>query len=216
MDERARSRWQELETRFNDLVSRCAPDADAASLYETIADKYSEPHRRYHTLEHIQHCLSQLDEARHLADDPDAIELALWFHDLIYDPTADDNERRSAETFDSLLGALMPAERAVHVRRLIVDTEYPSEPGDRDGKLMVDIDLSSFALPWDQFMRDTEDIRSEYSHVPEKQFYAGKLKFLDKLLSRPRFYLTDHFHDRLESQARANIERHIREVRENH
>jgi predicted metal-dependent HD superfamily phosphohydrolase len=51
--------------------------------------------------------------------------------------------------------------------------------------------------------------------VPEKQFYAGKLKFLDKLLSRPRFYLTDHFHDRLESPARANIERHIREVREN-
>lgn len=213
MDEPRKASVQQLEIRFSGLVSRCAPDVDPVPLYETIADRYSEPHRQYHTLEHIQHCLAQLDEVRHLAEDPDALELAIWFHDLIYDPTADDNERRSARSFDLLLGNHMPGDRAAHVHQMIVDTEYPSEPDDFDGQLMVDIDLSSFALPWDEFMRDTDNIRMEFAHVSEEDFYAGKLKFLDKLTSRPRFFLTDYFHDRLESQARANIERHIKEVR---
>lgn len=202
----------ELEQRFRDVVSRCAPEADADKPYATVEQQYSEPHRRYHTLDHIRYCLSQLDRVRHLASDPDAIELALWFHDIIYDPTANDNELRSARLFKSLLGGYMSDERAGRVYRLIIVTEYPSEPDDGDEKLMVDIDLSSFALPWEEFMRDTHAIRSEFAHLPEERFVAGKLKFLNAMLARSRFYLSDYFHDRLEERARSNIERHIRDI----
>lgn len=212
MNEGRAGRPPDLEQRFRDLVSRCAPEADDGRLYRVVADNYSEPHRRYHTLDHIRHCLGQLDRARHLAADPDAIELAVWFHDVIYDPTVDDNELRSARFFDSQLGVHLPGEQAARVHRLIMATEYPSEPDDGDARLMVDIDLSSFALPWEEFMHDTHAIQAEFAHVPEEQFIAGKLKFLESMLSRPRFYLTDYFHDRLEARARSNIERHIRDL----
>lgn len=214
-DEQQESARADLEKRFRDVVSRCAPEADAERLYRTVAAKYSEPHRHYHTLDHIRHCLSQLDRVRHLASDPDAIELALWFHDVVYDRSADDNELRSALLFDSLLGLHLPGERAARIHRMIMATVYPSEPEDGDERLMVDIDLSSFALPWDEFMRDTRALRAEVADVPEQRFLAGKLKFLQTMVSRPRFYLTDYFRDRLEARARANIDRHIRDVRNN-
>lgn len=201
-----------LERRFRDLVCRCAPDADAGELYRLLVDKYSERQRSYHTLRHIHHCLAQLDHARHLAEDPDGIELAIWFHDAVYDTDADDNELRSAQLFDSLLGPHLPRERAAHIHRLIRDTEHPSEPEDNDARLMVDIDLSSFGLPWEDFMRDTDAICSELSHLPEAQFVAGKCRFLNELLSRSSIYLTPHFRERLEAQARSNIERHMREL----
>lgn len=213
MTEAGEDRSPELGQRFRDLVSRCAPEADAGSLYATVEGRYSEPHRRYHTLDHIQYCLSQLDRVRHLAADADAIELALWFHDVIYDPTLNDNERRSADLFESLLGGYLPDHRAARVYRLIIVTEYPSEPDDGDERLMVDIDLSSFALPWEAFMRDTQAIRAEFAHVPEERFVAGKLRFLNAMLSRPRFYQSDYFHDHLEDRARSNIERYMREIR---
>lgn len=202
----------ELEGKFREVVSRCAPEADAGGLYRILVDKYSEPHRSYHTLEHIRHCLAQLDGARHLAEDPDGIELAIWFHDAVFDTGADDNEVRSAQLFDSMLGPYLPRERAARIHRLIRDTEHPSEPEDNDARLMVDIDLSSFALPWDEFMRDTRAIFAECAHVPEAQLVAGKRRFLNGLLSRSSIYLTAHFRERLEAQARSNIERHMRDL----
>lgn len=212
MNERPETEGRELEGRFRDVVSRCAPEADAGQLYRILVDRYSEPQRGYHTLEHIHHCLAQLDRARHVAGDPDGIELAIWFHDAVYDPAAGDNELRSAQLFDSLLGPHLPRERAARIHSLIRDTEHPSEPEDIDARLMVDIDLSSFALPWDEFMRDTHAIHSELAHIPEPQLVAGKRKFLNKLLSRSSIYLTAHFREHLEAQARSNIERHLREL----
>jgi predicted metal-dependent HD superfamily phosphohydrolase len=201
-----------LEQRFQDLVSRCAPDVEAGELYRVLAGKYAEPHRSYHTLEHIRHCLAQLDGARHLAGDPDAIELAIWFHDAVYEVDASDNELRSAQLFDSLLGPHLPHERAARIHRLIRETEHPSEPEDNDARLMVDIDLSSFGLPWDEFMRDTRAVCSELAHLSEPQFVAGKCRFLNALMSRSSIYLTPHFRERLEARARSNIERHLREL----
>lgn len=212
INERTRTERGDLEERFRDVVLRCAPEADAGELFRILVDRYSELQRSYHTLEHIGHCLTQLDSARHLAEDPDGIELSIWFHDAVYDPEADDNELRSAELFDSLLGPHLSQERAAHIHRLIRVTEHPSEPEDIDARLMVDIDLSSFALPWDEFMRDTNAIRSELAHIPEPQFDDSKRRFLNGLLSRSSIYLTAHFRQRLEEQARSNIKRHIQDL----
>lgn len=212
MNERPGTERRDLETRLRDTLSRCAAKADGGELYRILVGKYSEPQRSYHTLKHVHHCLAQLDRARHLAEDPDSIELAIWFHDAVYDPDTDDNELRSAQLFDSLLGPHLPRERAARIHRLIRDTEHPNEPEDNDARLMVDIDLSSFGLPWDDFMRDTQAIHSELAHTPEPQLVAGKRKFLNALLSRPSIYLTAHFREHLEAQARSNIERHMRDL----
>ena len=54
---------------------------------------YTEPGRFYHTLKHTEAMLDALDR-RGVLTYP--LALAVWGHDLIYDPARGDNEARSA------------------------------------------------------------------------------------------------------------------------
>jgi len=67
-----------------------------AGWYQRLTQAYAESQRHYHNQQHIAECLAEFDAARHLAQQPVALELALWFHDAVYDPKAGDNEEQSA------------------------------------------------------------------------------------------------------------------------
>lgn len=201
--------------RFIALWNRCLLDgvvAEAVPIYEELAQRYAEPHRRYHTRNHISHCLQQLDLATGLMDCPDAVEMGLWFHDAIYDPRASDNELRSAELFTDIVNDRVAPNFRQTVYDLILITTHPEHPERLDEKFIVDIDLSSFALPWEAFKRDSNAVRQEYSHLPDKEFYPGQLEFLQALLERPIFFFTDFFRSRYENVARQNITRYIEEL----
>ena len=91
-----------------------APESN--DVYTELVSAYSEIHRRYHVVQHVEDCLIQFDGAAEIANEPDEVELALWFHDAVYKPTSSDNELKSAEwalTFMSSFGA--PGERADRV-----------------------------------------------------------------------------------------------------
>ena len=139
--------------RFEALLNRrCAGGAsvDPVSVFEEISSRYNEPHRRYHTPQHIRHCLEQFDLAADLLDDRDGVEMALWFHDVVWEAAAvpPSNERESAELFVERLGGALDEEFRDRVYRLVMVTVYPSELATPDEGYMVDIDLSSFGLPW--------------------------------------------------------------------
>ena len=81
--------------------------------------------------------MAEFDQARHLARQPTAVELALWFHDAVYDAKAGDNEERSAELAACCLGdARVPSMFIESVRRLVMATKrHEAEPGsDEAGK----------------------------------------------------------------------------------
>ena len=201
--------------RFTALWNRClVPGASTPALpvYEELLHRYSEPHRYYHTPEHIGHCLRQLDFAVELMDDANAVEMGLWFHDVIYDPQASDNELKSAELFVKLADDDVPTEFRQSVHDLIMVTMHPEEPSSLDEQFMVDIDLSSFGLPWDTFQRHSEAVRKEYAHLSDEQFYPNQIGFLRSLIARPTFFFTDFFRARYEVTARENIGRHVEEL----
>jgi predicted metal-dependent HD superfamily phosphohydrolase len=79
---------------------------------------------------------------------------------------------------------------------------------------MVDIDLSSFGLDWDAFVRDGQRLREENPHVSDADYYRNQKKFQSALLARPRFYLSDYFYQHYEHQARANVSRYLEQIRE--
>ena len=203
--------------RFESLLNRCRvgdSGAVGAALFEEVSSRYREPHRRYHTPQHIEHCLGQFDLAAGLMDDRDAVEMALWFHDVIWEPGAApaSNERRSAHFFVDRLGDALSARFRDEVYRLVMVTVYPSEPATSDEGYMVDIDLSSFGLPWEEFRRDSQAVRDEFPHLSDKVFFRGQHRFLARLLGKERFFATEFFAERYERTARSNIERLLRDT----
>ena len=199
--------------RFERLWSRCAPDGGpdpADGRFAALQRHYLEPHRRYHTAEHLNQCLVQLDAARQHMDHPDAVELAVWYHDAIYDVTAGDNELQSARLFARHAAGILPASLVETVHELIMVTAHCRvEPSTSDQDFMVDIDLSSFGLPWLEFLRDSVAVREESPHLSDEVFYAKQRKFLTTLLSREHFYFTAFFRERHEQRARDNVSRYL-------
>ena len=192
--------------RFESLWGRRI-GADGGAVFDRIDALYHEPHRRYHTTAHIEHCLRQFDLAVDRMDEPDAVEMALWFHDAIYEIPAKDNELRSADLFAAQAGGRGPEEFRANVHDLIMATTHLGPPRTRDESFMLDIDLSSFGRPWEEFLDDSRSVRAELAHLSDAEFASRQKKFLASLAARPVFCFTEFFRERHEARARANIER---------
>ena len=193
--------------RFERLWSRSIGDG-ARAVFDELDALYGEAHRRYHTAGHIEHCLRQFDLGAGRMDEPDVVEMALWFHDAIYDIPGADNELRSAELFAARAAGRGSAAFRSDVHRLVMATTHlEPPPATLDESFIVDIDLSSFGRPWEEFLSDSRAVRAEHPHVPDSEFYPRQKKFLESLAARPVFCFTEFFRDRHEARARRNIER---------
>jgi predicted metal-dependent HD superfamily phosphohydrolase len=197
------SRWNRL------WLTLGAANADE-TLFCGIIAKYSEPHRKYHTLRHLEECLSHLDEVQHLAARPAEIELALWFHDAIYDVRRQDNEERSAEwARASAEAASLPAEVCDRVQDLVLATCHNAGPESGDEAILVDIDLSILGASPQRFEEYESAIREEYNWVPRLVFDIKRRSILNEFLRRSQVFSTVHFAKRFERLARENLERSL-------
>lgn len=198
--------------KFLDLWQRIDAKGDGLLVFQKLKELYSEPQRKYHNTSHIHHCLEQLEYVRHLPNDPEAVEMAIWFHDAIYDSRFSDNELRSAKFALNVLrlGKLHDSFN-MKVSALIMHTRHLRPPKDIDAQILVDIDLSSLGKPWREFVLDSMYISEEYAHALDTDFRIGRGMFFQKFLMRPTIYLTQYFHGKYEAQARENMERWIKE-----
>jgi len=200
-------------SRFQSLWRRClvegATDA-SAEIHQRLVDGYNESQRHYHTLAHIDHCLSMFDLCKSLAIKPDALEIAVWFHDAIFVPGEPDNEALSAKLYRDLSAGVHNDEFQDLVDRLIMATLHDGRSlDDRDAGYMVDIDLSSFGLPWEDFLLDSQHLREESAELSDAEYARKQGAFRACLLSRPHFFQTDFFRQHYEQQARDNLARYF-------
>ncbi|ULH15266.1 phosphohydrolase [Deinococcus sp. KNUC1210] len=172
---------------------------------------YMQPERAYHNLTHIQNMLSALETRRVLTS---ALALAVWGHDLIYDPQRHDNEEQSADIFDDWLStASTPSELRQEVRALILATRHTSPPSTRPEALLIDADLSILGAPALAFWQYERAIRQEYGFVAWPAYRTGRTAVLQGFLSRDRIYSTPEFAE-LEAGARVNLEAALARLRE--
>ncbi len=184
-----------------------APAADEA-LHRRLLVCWSEPHRHYHTPQHLRECLQHLHDARALAQRPAEIELALWFHDAYYDVRRDDNEARSADwAREAVLQAGLPAEVAGRIHAMVMATEHEAVPSDADAQLLVDIDLAILGADVPRFEESDVQVRAEYAHLGPEEWRTGRREVLASFLGRPRLYSTPRFYEAYEAQARQNLQR---------
>jgi predicted metal-dependent HD superfamily phosphohydrolase len=189
-----KERWLEL----------APPGDDADRIGDQLITRWSEPHRRYHTLDHLRRMLDVVDEHHEQADDPRAVRLASWFHDAIYDATRNDNEARSAELARSALTDLgVPSDEVVRLVELTATHDV--RPGDRNGALLVDADLAILAASPQEYATYTQQVRAEYAFVPDRGFALGRAEILRRFLDRPAIYHITELRQAWEAQARANI-----------
>lgn len=182
--------------------------APGEALLAELQARYREPHRAYHTLQHLDECLENLARERGHAQRPAEIALALWFHDAIYDVHRHDNEERSADWGrQALLDAGAPADAAERVHALVMATRHQAQPQEADAQLLVDIDLSILGAPAARFAEYERQIRIEYAHVPPEVFEPRRRLILGAFLAREPLYLTPSIRARLEAQARINLGR---------
>jgi predicted metal-dependent HD superfamily phosphohydrolase len=171
-------------------------------LTAELAAAYGEPHRAYHNLAHIDELLAWFDR---VADDvgwkrPAEVYAAILFHDAIYVPGAMDNEARSADW------ARREGFGTAAAEMIRMTASHTSHPGaDHDAAHFLDSDLAILGAPPAAFAAYDAAIAREYGHLPAEAYRAGRRAFLASLAGRPRIFLTDYFHARLDAQARANL-----------
>jgi predicted metal-dependent HD superfamily phosphohydrolase len=199
MKERCKQIWQKSD----------APVVPSEILEELLS-AYSSGDRYYHNLAHIQDCLAIFDETRFLADSPEAVELAIWFHDAVYDPKRSDNEEKSAAWAKSAIAQSgLSIDLAEYVSHLILATCHNAIDQDRDTQLLMDVDLSILGQEAEIFWQYEDNIRKEYAWVPEDLFNQKRIAILHSFLERSHIYYLEIYRNRFEEQARQNLEQAI-------
>lgn len=179
-------------------------------VFEELVQAYSSTGRFYHNLAHIANCLSIFDQTRPLAVHPEEVELAIWFHDAVYDTHRADNERRSAKWAErALRQAGLGVVIVERVSAAILATHHDVEVTDTDAQLMVDVDLAILGASQDVFWGYEENIRKEYAWVPQNLYARKRTQLLRGFLRRPHIYYHRQYRELLEQSARANLQQAV-------
>jgi predicted metal-dependent HD superfamily phosphohydrolase len=180
----------------------------AHQVFEEIVRAYSGPGRFYHNLDHVLAVLDTVDCLASQANNLNAVKLAAWLHDVIYDSKASDNEERSAQYALQLCEEWAIPERLL-IAGLIRKTKTHLAEDDADAKVLIDADLAILGASEFVYREYAQRIRQEYAWVPEPQYRQGRQRVLESFLSRPRIY---HFLGRLEEPARRNVAAEIAQL----
>jgi predicted metal-dependent HD superfamily phosphohydrolase len=173
----------------------------AGRALDEVFTHYSDPSRFYHTLDHIRVVLETVESLALTVRNLNAVKLAAWLHDVIYDSKASDNEERSAAFAERVCQELAIPEGR-HVASLILMTKTHDAGDDPDAKVLLDADLAVLGASEPVYRDYAQQIRQEYSWVAEPDYRSGRQKILMTFLARPKIY---HLLAHLEGPARRNI-----------
>ncbi|HEX8521273.1 MAG TPA: hypothetical protein VF669_03385 [Tepidisphaeraceae bacterium] len=198
-----------LQKRWNDLCTRVGFGA-CDGVFDQLLTRYTGSDRHYHDIGHIEMSLRELDAVRDHCENADAVELAIWFHDCVYDGRRLDNEERSADVARAALAKMGADPHLVScVVDLILATRHVAPPAAGDQEWLVDIDLAPLGAAAAVFDANGESIRREYAHLDDATYARARSEILERFLERPSIYATEPFASRYEQQARSNLARSL-------
>lgn len=208
-----------MKHQFEELFKRCGASKEVTeSTWKFLVTHYTMPNRHYHNFLHIAKCLDAFNEYIENVEKPrsdplsnaeqDIIQLAIWFHDLIYLPEKSNNEEVSASIAKRTLAehTTLSEEQIAQVGKCILATTHQKLAKTDSERIIADIDLISLAANPNEFYANNFNISREYSYVPYGAFIEGNTAFLKTLVEgRPVIYQTKYFSELYESNARKNI-----------
>lgn len=182
-------------------------------VYNDLISKYNNTHRFYHNFDHIKYCLNLLDKVRDEIDDPLAVEMAIWFHDTIYDTGSRHNEEQSADLAVRELEKLKFSQSMLSkIHGLILITKHSYKPSTKDENYLLDIDLGILGAEETVFQEYEKNIRKEYSWVEDVIYRKKRTEVLTNFFVKKYLYRTSYFISHFEEKAKRNLEKTINEM----
>ncbi len=201
-----------LKNRWKNLMESFQFNENKSEL-SMIINMYQEKHRAYHNLDHVEGCLKQLDRYKDEINDRNIIELAIWYHDIIYNPYKKDNELKSAESSSEFLLKQNANDHLIQkVYDLILSTIHVEKPKNQLEAIIMDIDITILGSSEKVYEEYCAEIRKEYKWVPSIIYRKKRKEIMTRFLERKQLYFTDYFYSSLENQARFNISQEIQRL----
>ncbi len=201
----------DLKQRFEALWAYWEADkSKVETLWTELTDKYNEPHRYYHNLEHLRELFSYYNDYYGKLANPQEVAFAIFYHDIIYDIWSKKNELKSAELAKRHLESYQVNDNnIIRIFDLIMVTKDHTPKQNSDEKWIIDFDLGVLGQSWDRYHAYTRKIRKEYGAVPSFIYRKGRKKVLEHFLEKEYVYKTDVFRSRFEIKARNNIKKEL-------
>jgi predicted metal-dependent HD superfamily phosphohydrolase len=198
-----------------ELVEFLGADRNVARRwFERLERCYAEKHRRYHTFQHLEECLEELDEIEGDEERLALMEVALWFHDAVCEPGSPDNAAASAALAKEFLVECQASESVVEfVNDMIMATKDHRSQDDPDAAMMIALDLNIFARSPQRYAAYERQVREECAAVPGEIYRSQRSAWLQGFLDRPVIYESETMRDIYEEQARFNLENAVSALR---
>lgn len=196
-----------LQKQFYQLLQTYTPDSTLAdALWSEITTRYSEPQRHYHTLEHLQFLVRELEPVKAHIQDWDTLLFTLYYHDIVYEIGPPDNEARSADLAAARMKAAgVPTTMIERCKQQILATRHHTLSEDPDTNYFTDADLAILGQDDAAYQKYSLQIRREYAVYPDALYNPGRKQILDHFLQMDRIFKTDYFFERYEQPARLNL-----------
>jgi predicted metal-dependent HD superfamily phosphohydrolase len=203
-----------LKTIFSELFQKYSEDKTLKEkFWNEIVSNYSNKKRHYHNLLHLENLVQQLSAYREIISDWDVILFSVFYHDVIYNTLKQDNEEKSALFAEEKLKIINAGNEQVEkCKATILATKSHELNKDNDINLFTDADLSILGANWNDYNIYAKQIRQEYSIYPDLIYNPGRKKVLHHFLHMKNIFKTAEFSERLEKQARLNLEKELREL----
>lgn len=194
-----------LQQRWNHFANQITLPR-AGEMWAAIDNLYTAPDRHYHNIHHLYDCLEKWDKWPEKPEQTAEIELAIWFHDIIYDPQRNDNEESSAALLSHFLrGHMLESETVA----LIMATQHKEAQGMIPEEIICDIDLSILGSPSTIYQQYADAIRLEYHWVPAQRYAVKRIQVLKNFLRSHNIYHTQYAQELWQQQAVINLESEI-------
>lgn len=197
----------DLELRWRSACERWGVPGEVTNRsWASIVEGHGDPARAYHHLGHLAECFDLLDTFDDLSDaEASDVELAVWFHDLVYDPTRSDNELRSAAAAAAFLDDAGLDGRPGAIAAIEMTAGHRVEQVTAVAAAMHDVDLAILGAPEVRYREYAQQIRTEYAHVADADYRMGRARVLQMFLDQDPLYLRGDVADRLGPRARRNL-----------
>ncbi len=180
---------------------------------DALISRWSEPHRKYHDVRHLNQVISSLSVLRSAGTpfDEEAVQLAAWFHDSVYEIGSPDNEEKSASLAETMLTGRACAPEVARLVR--VTATHTADICDQNAAALCDADLSILASSPSEYAAYNSSVRDEYSAVEDDAYKAGRTTVLNHLLDMDSLYKTDYGRAHWERRARENLRDELAQLR---